>query len=350
MEDGEGSDGDDILEEAEKTTDPYTILGFAFSVLAGICFTSSNVMVKYLVDVSSWELLFIRCMIQMISMAPVMACFHKNPFGPSDLPTRFRIAAQGILGGILLFCIFQAVADLPLGDATAIFFSSPAFTMVLSTCILRDHCGVFRTLVAVTLLSGVVILSRPPSIFPPPENYTPPNHNNNSSNSSGHHDPYVGVYNATGLLSAIAVPILSALIVIITRQAKHVHYSVLVFWFAVGGFIVSVIGIQFIDDHGGQIFRILYNWNSNQWVLTFLIALVGLIGSILMTKAVCWVTPSKVMVVRSFEVVVAYILQVTVFDTPTHVSDVFGTLLVILAVLSMGLEDPLMRRFRWRFL
>ena len=33
-------------------------------------------------------------------------------------------------------------------------------------------------------------------------------------------------------------------------------------------------------------------------------------GSILMTKAVCWVTPSKVMVVRSFEVVAAYVLQV----------------------------------------
>ena len=35
-------------------------------------------------------------------------------------------------------------------------------------------------------------------------------------------------------------------------------------------------------------------------------------GSILMTKAVCWVTPSKVMVVRSFEVVAAYVLQVWV--------------------------------------
>ena len=41
-----------------------------------------------------------------------------------------------------------------------------------------------------------------------------------------------------------------------------------------------------------------------------MIALVGILGSILMTKAVCWVTPSKVMVVRSFEVVAAYVLQV----------------------------------------
>ena len=39
---------------------------------------------------------------------------------------------------------------------------------------------------------------------------------------------------------------------------------------------------------------------------------VGIMGSILMTKAVCWVTPSKVMVVRSFEVVAAYVLQVQI--------------------------------------
>ena len=39
---------------------------------------------------------------------------------------------------------------------------------------------------------------------------------------------------------------------------------------------------------------------------------VGIIGSMLMTKAVCWVTPSKVMVIRCFEVVYAYVLQVIV--------------------------------------
>ena len=36
------------------------------------------------------------------------------------------------------------VRSLPLGDATAIFFSSPAFTMLLSTVLLKDHCGLFR--------------------------------------------------------------------------------------------------------------------------------------------------------------------------------------------------------------
>jgi len=141
------------------------------------------------------------------------------------------------------------------------------------------------------------------------------------------------------------VPLLSALIVIITRQAKHVHYSVLVFWFGVGGLVVSIIGMFAIDKR-----PLFYDWDERMWILSFMVALVGILGSILMTKAVCWVTPSKVMVVRSFEVVAAYILQVTVFDIPTHWTDLIGTSLVVGAVISMGFEDCVMGKVNWKWI
>merc|ERR1711884_243562 len=119
-------------------------------------------MVKYLPDVNSWQLLFVRCLLQILAMIPIMISTGSHPFGTPDFATRWRVAAQGILGGFLLLAIFQAVSSLPLGDATAIFFSSPAFTMILSFFILRDHCGLIRVLISLTLLVGVVVLSRPP--------------------------------------------------------------------------------------------------------------------------------------------------------------------------------------------
>ena len=61
-------------------------------------------------------------------------------------------------------------------------------------------------------------------------------------------------------------------------------------------------------------------------------------------------TPAKVMVVRSFEVVAAYILQLTVFGTSPHWSDLAGTVLVMGAVLAMGMEDYLMQAVGWRWL
>jgi drug/metabolite transporter (DMT)-like permease len=353
-----GSDGgyseiSDISQHRKMTgaPEPFTLLGYAFAVLAGLCFTASNVMVKFVPFISTWQLLFVRCILQLLVMIPTMFIYKANPMGTPDLATRWRIFAQGILGGFLLLAIFQAVSTLPLGDATAIFFSSPACTMVLSTIILKDHCGLFRTMIAIVLLGGVVILSRPPALFPPPTNnstnVTHHHHHHRGNGSEPDRDPYQGEYEWMGITAALMVPLLSAFIVIITRQAKHVHYSVLVFWFGVGGLVVSLVGMYIIDPNPTPLFT---DWEVNDWVLSFLVAFVGILGSILMTKAICWVTPSKVMVVRSFEVVAAYILQVTVFDTPTYLSDVGGTLMVVAAVLGMGAEDMVMQTLNWRFL
>jgi len=324
---------------------PFVYLGYCCSILAGLCFTSGNVMVKYIPDVNSWQLLLVRCLSQLVTMIPIMCVGKHNIFGTPDFSTRWRLAAQGVLGGFLLLGIFEAVARMPLGDCTAIFFSSPAFTMVLSCIILKDHCGVWRCLIALILLTGVMILSRPPALFPASTNSTVHHLHPHGHGVHDHGQADEGEYELTGIICALAVPTLSAWIVIITRQAKHVHYSVLVFWFGVGGLVVSLIGIFAMDSD-----PLFQEWDIREWMLSLMVALVGILGSILMTKAVCWVTPSKVMVVRSFEVVAAYILQVTVFDVPTHWSDLAGTMCVIGAVIGMGMEDYLMERINWRFL
>jgi hypothetical protein len=46
-----------------------------------------------------------------------------------------------------------------------------------------------------------------------------------------------------GIGIALLVPVLASLNAIITRKLRYVHYSVLVFWFAVGGQVVATIFI-----------------------------------------------------------------------------------------------------------
>ena len=96
-------------------------------------------MVKYIPDVNSWQLLFVRCISQLVTMLPILRCGGHHILGTPDLATRWRVAAQGVLGGMLLLGIFEAVARLPLGDCTAIFFSAPAFTMVRWQFVQRHH-------------------------------------------------------------------------------------------------------------------------------------------------------------------------------------------------------------------
>ena len=70
-----------------------------------------------------------------------------------------------VTGGLRILFIFTSFSRLPLGDSTTILFSSPVIVMVLSMFILQERCGVFRVVAAAGLLSGVILISKPPFIF-----------------------------------------------------------------------------------------------------------------------------------------------------------------------------------------
>ena len=225
----------------------------------------------------------------------------------------------------MLLSIFEAVKRLPIGDCTAIFFSTPAVTLLLSTVLLKEHCGVYRLLIGTCLVIGVVIISRPPALFPAPisapDNSTATNltlYVVSGLNSVEVKQPY----DLVGLAFAVAMPFLSAWVAIITRELRAVHFSVLVFWFAIGGLLVSIIGILFLDSE-----PLFFEWTWVTWLLSiqqviltpftdiiltlpYIQAVLGILGSVLMTKAVCWMTPAKTMVIRSFQVIISYIIQV----------------------------------------
>ena len=166
----------------------------------------------------------------------------------------------------MLLSIFEAVKRLPIGDCTAIFFSTPAVTLLLSTVLLKEHCGVYRLLIGTCLVIGVVIISRPPALFPAPilapDNSTATNltlYVVSGLNSVEVKQPY----DLVGLAFAVAMPFLSAWVAIITRELRAVHFSVLVFWFAIGGLLVSIIGILFLDSE-----PLFFEWTWVTWLLS----------------------------------------------------------------------------------
>merc|ERR1719315_380583 len=100
-------------------------------------------------------------------MLPLLFRTRQNVLGPQgDVKTKLKIVAQATISGCLLLCYFEGIRRLPLGDFGAIAFSSPAFTMVLSIFMLKEHCGIFRCFIAIILTFGVVLISRPSALFP----------------------------------------------------------------------------------------------------------------------------------------------------------------------------------------
>jgi len=384
--DEEEERGEEEDEQPQQQGAGQLLLGLACTLCATTCFASVNAMVKGLPENSSYDMLLLRSTIQILLMLPLLVCSDRgSPLLPShDWNTRCRVLGQGVLGGFLLLSILEAVARLPLGDSTAIMFSEPAFTMTLSLIILRDHCGLWRVLVAITTIVGVVIVSRPPAIFPPPDtfhlgadplvfNKSFPDVNLAESDKSldqlarlvpslsisGLNKTYpedfldqsldeltrpVPSLSIAGLMWALAVPVLSGLINILTRQANHVHYSFFVFWLALGSLTVATGGLICMTKLPFK------TWSALHWTLGVAASLTGVLGRVLYTKALTYISPNQTVVVACLEVVIAFLFQITVFSEPAHWTDGLGSLLIVSAVAAMAFEAKIMEKLQWPFL
>ncbi len=140
-----------------------------------------------------------------------------------------RLAGQGLLGGVLLLCIFVSISLVPLGNASAIFFCTPVFTFAFAVCMLRERLGVYRATISVLMLAGVLLITRPPFVFGADPSPDPTGKQNN--------------FNVFGYAVAVMVPVLSAIVSIITRQLRHLRAGVQIVWFGFGALVVSTGGV-----------------------------------------------------------------------------------------------------------
>ena len=100
-----------------------------------------------------------------------------------DWRTKVKVICQAVIGGGILFSVFETIGRLPIGDFSAIAFSSPVFTMILSSFILRENCGLYRVTVGALLIMGVVVLTRPSMIFDTRSSQITPFNESRTSNS-----------------------------------------------------------------------------------------------------------------------------------------------------------------------
>jgi len=233
------------------------LFGFFLTILAGISFTAMSTMIKLLPRESSWQILFLRSLLQSLCMLPLMLCARTGMFGSGDFKIQWRVVVSGALGAFLLLAAIQAMTRIPLGDCTAIFFCSPSFTMIFSLLILKEPCGIWRLLIATCALVGVLFVCRPPGLFPDALFATGEQLRQTPAST-----------NSVGLLWAFSLPVLGALMDILTRQACCIHFSVFVVWCGLAGLCISIGGLIYEGVLPYQ------DWLLEQWLLGLGVSLV----------------------------------------------------------------------------
>lgn len=295
-DDDDDNDDDDDEEQdtvqREKTSCPG--LGLLYSLLASVFFSVAALLVKQIEDMHAIQISAIRCFFQMLFVMPAMIYYKTGFLGPSDM--RIYLFFRGFLGSNAMILLYYAVLQMPLADATVIMFSNPVFTAILAWIFLKERFTIWDVFFTAFTLAGVILIARPPFLF-----------GDRISGIEGDYTDHV-----KGTVAAFAGAIGAACTMVILRKmGKSVHYYLSVWYYAVLGLIECIV-----------VLLVLGEWKMpgcgwDRWTL-MAIGVLGIAGQTFLTKALQIEKAGPVALMRTIDVVLAFILQfLFLHRTPT---------------------------------
>ncbi|XP_035607829.1 solute carrier family 35 member G1-like isoform X2 [Oncorhynchus keta] len=271
-------------------------------------------LVKTIDGVHAVEISAIRCFFQMLFVMP-MLIYHKTGFlGPRD--KRIYLVMRGFLGSNAMILLFYAVQQMPLADATVIMFSNPVFTALLAWIFLKEKCTIWDCVFTVFTLAGVIMIARPPFIF------------------GARIEEIEGDYtnHLKGTIAAFGGAMGAACtFVILRKMGKSVHYYLSVWYYAVIGFIECFITLFILGE-----------WTipfcgRDRWIL-MLIAILGIAGQTFLTKALQIEKAGPVALMRTVDVVLAFIFQFIFFNRKPTMWSLGGACCVVISTCGVALR------------
>ncbi|KAM9837937.1 solute carrier family 35 member G1 [Aulostomus maculatus] len=278
------SSGGSAREDAEKPK-RCPGLGLFYAFLSTVFFSIIALLVKTIQGVHAIEISAIRCFFQMLFIVPLLI-YHKTGFlGPRD--KRIYLVLRGFIGSNAMILLFYAVQQMPLADATVIMFSNPVFTSLLAWVFLKERCTIWDCVFTVFTLTGVILIARPPFLF-----------GGDTRGIEGNYTNHI-----KGTIAAFAGAIAAAFtFVVLRKMGKSVHYYLSVWYYAVIGFIECIITVSVLGE-----WKIPF-CGRDRWML-MLIAVLGIAGQTFLTKALQIEKAGPVALMRTVDVVLAFIFQ-----------------------------------------
>lgn len=287
-------------------------------LISAIFFSVGGIFAKKAADkgVPSVELTLFRASGQGIILIFPLAWILKVPLLPPK-PARCRVACRGIIGSIAIQFYYRAVQCLPLGDAITLFSIYPAFTVFLSIPLLGEQLKIEKLIAILLSILGAVCIAQPQFLF----------------ENSGWRKPTVSTAGCLewGYVAAFSGSFFGACVVISIRMVgKDAHTIHLLFSFCVFTCIVSII-LWFINE----------DWvypQKEERLDILLIVLFGSTGHFLFNYAGRLCHAGSCSIMRSTDVVWAYLWQITIFNVRPDILAIVGAVLVFVSGLTISLS------------
>ena len=127
--------------------------------------------------------------------------------------------------------------------------------------------------------------------------------------------------------------------VVAVNHMKQINHNVLVFYSGFGGLIGT--GVLLLCDEKSKIF---YHFSEVDWTHLMVIVIMGMIALWISMISYQMVSPTVVSILKSQEIVFAFIIQSVVENTIPSYLTIIGALLVFLSGIIIPMEEQFLKR------
>ena len=269
---------------------------------------------------------------------------------------RFLLFLYGFMGASFNTSDLIAISFMPLGDAMTIIMSSVLPTMILAAIFLKERLRLYKIFCSILVVSGIVLVLRPPFIFgnsvesemhsrsnisiAPTTNRTLTEKLEITSkiNSSQFEYYYMGGIAAlTAMFSSAALRTAMKMLV---QNKSTSSFGVPLFYNSFANLMVALVLPVFRGDQ-----RILFpsldveNYDVWQWVGLISVAIIGVTQYSTRFMAIKLISPTLVSFIRTSEIVLAYAIQLVILDTKPYATSLIGSGMVMVACIGVIFES-----------
>lgn len=297
-----------VVSPSPKTQ--FNILGILLAALSALFFSLSSLIVKWLDDVDPLELAAIRFVGVLLPTVPILIYKNQNPFPKGQ---RLMLLLRSFAGATALSLTFYAIKHMPLADASVIVFSAPVVVAIFAKIFLKEPCGIFHYFTLFLTMLGVLMVSKPPFLF-------------------GHSTKQSNVF---GPLAALLSTVFAAMVFILLRALKNLHFSVIMVCFATYS-ILQTSGMAWATGN------LCWPKCGFERFMVIALGLLSFSGQMLLTIASQLEEAGLVAIARTVDVVFAFMWQIIFFNEIPNIFSVIGALLVTSSVVLIGLRKWMM--------
>ena len=347
-------------EENEKNWRPK-LLGICLSLFSCFSLITLNTIVQKL-KLHFADVLFARALLQSsvglflsrlkgesVWIKEVDACKNLNRM-------RWLLFLFGFMGAAFNTSDLIAISYMPLGDAMTIIMSSVLPTMILAAIFLKDRLRLYKIFCSILVVSGIVLVLRPPFLFGNSVesemdtgfNVSIPLKKNRTLSEILEITPKINSpqfkYYNIGAIAALAAMLSSAamrtVMKMLVQNKSTSSFGVPLFYNSFANLMVALVLPVF---RGNQ--RILFpsldveNYDVWQWVGLASVAIIGVTQYSTRFMAIKLISPTLVGFIRTSEIVLAYAIQLVVLDTKPDATSLIGSGLVMVACIGVIFEN-----------